>query len=80
MSSTPLTRTQARYVKQLKIKKYRLQAQAFLVEGEKSVQDLLTSHYTIQMVATPDFLQTKPVEVLQKSKVPQKNTKYIPLM
>ena len=60
MSPTPLTRAQARYVRQLKTKKYRLQEQAFLIEGKKSVHDLLTSHYKIKMVVTtPDFLQAE---------------------
>ena len=58
MSPSPLTRTQARYVRQLKTKKHRLQAQAFLVEGKKSVQELLRSGAEVKMlVCTPDFLQ-----------------------
>ena len=58
MSPTPLTRTHARYVRQLKTKKHRLLEQAFLVEGKKSVQELLRSAAEVKMlVCTPDFLQ-----------------------
>ena len=51
----PLTRKQTHHLRQLKTKKYRLQTQEFLVEGEKSVFDLLSSDYTTRMVvATPE--------------------------
>lgn len=60
MFPTPLTRAQARYIRQLKGKKCRLQENAFLVEGKKSVFDLLASDYMTQMVVTtPDFLTSE---------------------
>lgn len=57
MLPTPLSRTQAHHIRQLKAKKYRSKAQAFVVEGKKSVHDLLSADYTTEMiVGTPDFL------------------------
>ena len=60
MSPTLLTRAKAQYIRQLKSKKCRLEENAFVVEGKKSVLDLLNSDYTIQMVvATPDSLPSQ---------------------
>ena len=54
-----LSHRQAKFIKSLRLKKYRQQEQAFLVEGAKSVQLLLSSYYTVQMiVGTPAFLDT----------------------
>ncbi|MEM7361476.1 MAG: RNA methyltransferase [Bacteroidota bacterium] len=60
MSPTPLTSAQAQYIRQLKSKKRRFQENAFVVEGKKSVFDLLASDYTTQMVVvTPQFLASE---------------------
>ncbi|TDB66906.1 TrmH family RNA methyltransferase [Arundinibacter roseus] len=53
-----LSKNQIKYISSLKIKKFRQQEQAFIVEGAKSVQELLASDYTVEMVVTtPEFLQ-----------------------
>ncbi|WP_207430325.1 RNA methyltransferase [Sabulibacter ruber] len=47
-----------KYIRSLQIKKYRLLHQAFTVEGEKSVAELLQSDFELQTVyATQKFLQ-----------------------
>ncbi|MPR36336.1 TrmH family RNA methyltransferase [Salmonirosea aquatica] len=53
-----LSKNQIKYINSLKIKKYRQQHGAFVVEGAKSVLELLASDYTVEfVVATDDFLQ-----------------------
>lgn len=53
-----LSKNQIKYINSLKIKKFRQQYEAFVVEGAKSVLELLESDYAIEMViATDDFLQ-----------------------
>ena len=53
-----LSRNQIKYINSLKIKKYRQQHGTFVVEGAKSVLELLDSDYETEfVVATQDFLQ-----------------------
>jgi RNA methyltransferase, TrmH family len=53
-----LSKNQIKYINSLKIKKFRQQHQAFVIEGAKSVLELLTSDYVVEMiVATEHFLQ-----------------------
>lgn len=53
-----LSKNQIKYINSLKIKKFRQQYQAFIVEGTKSVLELLDSNYEVEMVvATDEFLQ-----------------------
>lgn len=53
-----LSKNQIKYINSLKIKKFRQQHQAFIVEGTKSVLELLNSDFEIEMVvATDEFLQ-----------------------
>ena len=59
VSVQKLSNKQAKFIKSLRLKKYRQQESAFVVEGLKTVQLLLASHYTVQMVVgTPAFLNT----------------------
>jgi TrmH family RNA methyltransferase len=52
-----LSKANIKYIKSLQVKKYRKQEQCFIVEGAKSVQELLRSDLEIlQLLATPDFL------------------------
>jgi RNA methyltransferase, TrmH family len=52
-----LANKQAKFIKSLRLKKYRQQESSFVVEGAKNVSLLLASHYTVQMVVgTPAFL------------------------
>ncbi len=54
-----LSKKQAKFIKSLRLKKCRQKEQTFLVEGAKSIQLLLASRYTVQMiVGTPAFLDT----------------------
>jgi RNA methyltransferase, TrmH family len=53
-----LTKSTIKFIKSLQEKKYRKQEQCFVVEGGKSVLEVLSSDYeVILMVATADFLQ-----------------------
>lgn len=52
-----LSKARIKYIKSLQLKKYRKQEQCFVVEGEKSVLELLRSDFEVlQLVATADFL------------------------
>ncbi|CAA9233876.1 MAG: RNA methyltransferase, TrmH family [uncultured Adhaeribacter sp.] len=52
-----LSKAAIKYINSLQIKKYRHQHQAFLVEGAKSVVELLSSDYEIEKIyLTEDFL------------------------
>ena len=54
-----LSHTQARFIRGLRFKKHRQRAQAFVVEGEKSVHLLLRSRYEVSLlVGTCACLQT----------------------
>jgi TrmH family RNA methyltransferase len=53
-----ISKAKAKYIKSLQVKKYRIQEQRFLVEGAKSVEELLRSAFSTEwVVATPAFLQ-----------------------
>lgn len=52
-----ISKSQLKFIKSLQIKKYRKQEQSFLVEGAKSVQELVSSDFGIRfIVGTPEFL------------------------
>ncbi|MEO1099184.1 MAG: RNA methyltransferase [Bacteroidota bacterium] len=51
-----VSRTVTKFIKSLQLKKYRKIEQRFIVEGEKSVLEVLQSSYKVQqIVATPEF-------------------------
>lgn len=53
-----LSKSNAKFIKSLQLKKYRKEAQSFLVEGKKSVIELLKSSFTVtHLLATPQFLK-----------------------
>jgi RNA methyltransferase, TrmH family len=53
-----LSKATIKFIKSLQIKKYRKLEQCFVVEGAKSVKELLTSDFRIRtLIATPAFLQ-----------------------
>jgi TrmH family RNA methyltransferase len=53
-----LSKNRIKYINSLKIKKYRQINEAFIVEGAKSVLELLASGFEVEFVlATPDFQQ-----------------------
>jgi TrmH family RNA methyltransferase len=52
-----LSKAKIKFIKSLQLKKYRKQEQCFVVQGAKSVQELITSDFEVVMVlGTPDFL------------------------
>lgn len=56
-----ISKQQVKFVKSLKLKKYRKKAESFLVEGAKNVIELLNSDYVIQyLYLTDKFLQEYP--------------------
>jgi len=58
----PLSKKKATYIRQLSLKKYRLQENAFVLEGEKNIQTLLTSSYAIRwIVGTAAFFMKQQV-------------------
>ena len=56
-----LSKATIKFIKSLQVKKYRKQEQSFVVEGAKSVEELLASDFdVVSVLATPQFLaQTK---------------------
>ncbi|WP_436517303.1 TrmH family RNA methyltransferase [Ekhidna sp. To15] len=46
-----LSRKDQKYIKSLKVKKYRMREKCFLVEGAKNVQELLKSDFKVEIVA-----------------------------
>jgi RNA methyltransferase, TrmH family len=52
-----LSKANIKFIKSLQVKKYRKQEQCFVVEGAKSVQELLASDFEVlKLIATADFL------------------------
>jgi RNA methyltransferase, TrmH family len=66
-----LTKAKIKFIKSLQIKKYRKQEQCFLVQGAKSVQELLTSDFEIVfLAATPEYFANVPAtrgEIIETS-------------
>ncbi len=60
-----ISKAKVKYVNSLQVKKYRIQEQCFVVEGAKSVAELLSSDFTtIWIAATEDFIRQydKPLQ------------------
>jgi len=54
-----LSKARIKFIKSLQIKKYRKQEQCFLVQGAKSVQELLHSDFEVEFIAgTASFLES----------------------
>jgi RNA methyltransferase, TrmH family len=54
-----LSKAKIKFIKSLQIKKYRKQEQCFIVQGAKSVQELISSDFEVLMVlGTEEFLST----------------------
>jgi RNA methyltransferase, TrmH family len=57
-----LSKADIKYIKSLQIKKYRKQEQCFVVEGAKTVQELLQSDFVVKkVIGTNEFLSKNPV-------------------
>ncbi|WP_424961770.1 TrmH family RNA methyltransferase [Ekhidna sp.] len=51
-----LSRKEQKFIKSLKVKKYRMREKCFLIEGAKNVQELLKSDFDIEMIlGTEEF-------------------------
>jgi RNA methyltransferase, TrmH family len=69
-----LSKANIKYIKSLQVKKYRKQEQCFIIEGAKSVQELLNSDFeVVQVAGTPEFWsgiqrlpETEVIEVSEK--------------
>ena len=56
-----ISKQQAKFVKSLKLKKYRRKAASFLVEGAKNVEELLSADYDVtHLFVTKKFLEEYP--------------------
>lgn len=56
-----VSKSNAKFIKSLQLKKYRKQEQCFLVEGAKSVLEVLNSDYEVrQLIATEEFINSNP--------------------
>jgi len=65
-----LSKNWLKFIKSLQIKKYRRENSAFLVEGAKSVRELLQSDYTVRAVfATQEFYQSS-IRLLEAQSYP----------
>ncbi|MTI29989.1 TrmH family RNA methyltransferase [Xanthovirga aplysinae] len=63
-----ISKSIVKFIKSLQIKKYRKQEQAFLVEGAKSVTEVIQSDYRIKkLLATEPFLQENQDILAHKS-------------
>ena len=65
-----LSKATIKFIKSLQVKKYRKQEQCFLIEGAKSVQELLTSDFEVlTLLGTKNFLTTmnipQKIEVME---------------
>lgn len=61
-----LSKALIKYIKSLQIKKYRLIHQAFLVEGAKSVRELLHSDFTIEKLFITEAFYQSNTQILDK--------------
>ena len=62
-----ISRQKIKYIKSLQLKKYQKQEQKFLVEGEKSVLEVLHSPYKINiLLATKRFLDANQLKINKK--------------
>ena len=60
-----ISKAKVKYIKSLQVKKYRIQEQCFVVEGAKSVTELLKSDFvTTWVAATEDFISHHEQELL----------------
>jgi len=61
-----ISKQKLKFIKSLQLKKYQKQEQKFLVEGEKSVLEILNSRYKINiLLATKRFLDANQLKITQ---------------
>lgn len=58
-----ISKSTAKFIKSLQLKKYRKQEQCFLVEGAKTVQEVIASDYEVKLlIATESFLHEHKID------------------
>ena len=66
-----ISKAKAKFIKSLQLKKYRKEEQCFIVEGAKSVEELLYSDFDVQWVAaSPSFLEANQQSIRKKNAEP----------
>jgi len=61
-----ISRASVKYIKSLQVKKYRIQEQRFVVEGAKSVTELLNSDFiTMWVAASQEFIDQHEKQILK---------------
>ncbi|GGN01088.1 RNA methyltransferase [Dyadobacter beijingensis] len=65
-----LSKNRIKYINSLKIKKYRQLHEAFIIEGAKSVLELLDSDFEIEFVLVTQEFQQKYSSILSRHNVP----------
>jgi TrmH family RNA methyltransferase len=62
-----ISKTRIKFIKSLQVKKYRQEAQSFVVEGAKSVEELLKSSFDISLVVVNESLALQWEKLLSKT-------------
>jgi TrmH family RNA methyltransferase len=62
-----ISKAKIKFIKSLQVKKYRQEAQSFVVEGAKSVEELLRSSFDISMLVLNETLATQWDKLLSKT-------------
>ena len=62
-----LSKATLKYINSLQVKKYRYNHQAFLVEGAKSIKELLSSDFTIEKLFVTEEFLSKNTEIKTKN-------------
>lgn len=59
-----ISKAKTKFIKSLQVKKYRVEEQCFVVEGAKSVSELLKSHFeTLTLLGTVGFFSSEAVKI-----------------
>lgn len=64
-----LSKRKSKYFKSLQLKKFRQSERLFLVEGEKSVLEVMASDFSIYALLCTDYFQEKYADRIDKAKV-----------
>nr|WP_293836136.1 RNA methyltransferase [uncultured Arsenicibacter sp.] len=65
-----LTNNQRKYIQSLHQKKFRQQSGAFLVEGAKSVQEVIASDFTIDLLLTTEDFRSQNARLIDSQRIP----------
>ncbi|MDB5240275.1 MAG: methyltransferase, partial [Spirosoma sp.] len=65
-----LSKNQIKYIQSLQQKKYRQQHGTFLVEGAKSVQEVLQSDFQIELIVATDAFYKENSRLTERQRTP----------